>query len=129
MAYVAMYAPHHNSGHYACGLGLTKEEAAANRTAHNNQQPLTTVAFSRAPKWARKEAIKEFYAPCLGCGKTHPVSNRSTVCVDQDGSPLPITQQWGVIFPEMDGEFVSAQDDNGQRALDELRAAGYPTSA
>lgn len=126
-AYVALYAPNPNAASSYCGLGISKIEAQENRLAYNNQVPHTTVSFSRAPKWARKEALTSFYRPCLACGKTHPIGARKAVCIDNDGRPISDTAKWGVIWPECDGEFVVAKDAAGKKTLDEFASAGYPT--
>ncbi len=123
MAFVSFIASFDRS---SAGLGISKEEAFENRSGFGNGK---TCAFSRAPKWARRAAIRAFYAPCIGCGKTHPIGHRKTVCVDGEGIPLPISRSWGVIYPELEGEFLVAQDEIGRKSLEEFRAAGYPTSS
>lgn len=67
------------------GAGLTKEAAQAAATYYANQQPwVRTVAFSRAPRWAKEEARQTALATLvnaeilMGVGPLDPATREVT---------------------------------------------------
>ena len=84
-----------NRAAYHAGWGRTKNQSKAEGLYWNNQLPyVRTVPASKAPRWALEEAREAYHAPCMACGRVHPVKKRHTSCIDRQGKPLPVTQSW-----------------------------------
>ena len=124
MAYVTYPVSGTNAYPSHAGLGLTREESVEKATVWASQV-VRTVPFSRAPGWAKDEAVEALLTPCLACGKSHPVDQQGEPCVDEEGNPLDKTRNWGVIHLRGRGLLVE-QTPEAQRTIDGYILAGYP---
>lgn len=127
IAYLVNPKQHSNAYSTHAGVGKSEEEAIQRSCYYQNQVPwVRVVSFSRAPKWAQREAISALLSPCLACGKTHPVDwPISEPCLDSEGYCIPETKGWGAV-ELWDGNVLVNQTATAATIVEGYRRAGYP---